>query len=899
MLESALPKHPTRRDVIGGAVLLAAKSRFLNGGYSSNDLADSSSVHILQGNGTITLANDYVRAVFKTTASGVQQSYFARSGDSWAEVVSSLLAPSPRPAGTSPLYCDDQSAASYRLLTANAVRTACVHQKSRLCASAVLSGTNGGNSFEQVVTLTAEAKCFHISIRADLVERKLEYLLSLFTFNFINVDYSHVPHLKRNPADVVGDRSFHCPAIILQKGSLLAALVPDLNVSNTDVVYAPDARQADGPRVSRVWQDPATVSMPKIFDLDHMSGLSPYPVFAFGFADYLAQPHVYWHHPNGDGVMVRRLSQSNLHFAFDLFVCATAEPQHGYQAISRYIWNCYGSPNLQTPKPLVMPLQEYVQPCYTAASTYRGDTPEDTARYLRPSVPIRGSERDRYRAELSGPTPSWLEFEINKAPAGGIRTTPPWGYHDVMFSDLLNNVHLAQGLSWWGAKTNDQELTNKARRIINLTLSAPQQEGIFPGLWFYEQKIWGASYWKPPGEPPDPSRLNKTESSAEFYQTSWASNTAALLMRYDERYEQDPRILPYVQKYGDFIVARTSRQGCLPMWFTQDLAPVDNLRFNAAGGLHMNVLAYLFQRTAQPSYKAAAMRMAEFLISEVLPEQRWYDWETFYSCSPKKEATYDERTGQWPRSTMSMLWAVEGFTAWYELTQDARMLDAAERAADYLGLYQSVWQPEFIVTAYGFGGFVSQNSDAEWLDMRQCRAAEALVRLGLASARKDLLERGVAAMRSGFALTHHERIIRNGVFPHPMYPVGLSPENMDHDGIPQCCLRSGCDWGEGGALASAAELLRQLGSLYIDIDRGIAVGVDGVAVRSFRRRGKFVYLEVANQLADLPLPWVQALQLDLCIKSSEPGTFQLLINKQAPISVSLRGTTRLTFSLPS
>jgi hypothetical protein len=46
-----------------------------------------------------------------------------------------------------------------------------------------------------------------------------------------------------------------------------------------------------------------------------------------------------------------------------------------------------------------------------------------------------------------------------------------------------------------------------------------------------------------------------------------------------------------------------------------------------------------------------------------------------------------------------------GGGAWYELTENKRLLDAGERAADYLAFYQSVWQPQFMITASTGNGF--------------------------------------------------------------------------------------------------------------------------------------------------------------------------------------------------
>ena len=104
------------------------------------------------------------------------------------------------------------------------------------------------------------------------------------------------------------------------------------------------------------------------------------------------------------------------------------------------------------------------------------------------------------------------------------------------------------------------------------------------------------------------------------------------------------------------------------------------------------------------------------MIADVLPREKWYDFETFYSCAIKPETFFDPYTGQYPANTMSVYWAIDGFASLYEAEQNKTWLDAAEACADYSLFYQAVWAPHYIISAYPFGGFSSQNSDGEWLD---------------------------------------------------------------------------------------------------------------------------------------------------------------------------------------
>ncbi len=713
---------------------------------------------------------------------------------------------------------------------------------------------------------------------------KIEYVLASFVFEGGKPDYAHAPCLKREDEDVIGDRVFHSPAVVLQKQRQFAALAPDLDILNDQIVYAHDTRPNDGPRKFRIAQDPARLSMPTALDLDMQPGLGPLPVFSYGFADYLVQQHMYWKHINRDGAFVRELSAGKLHFGFDLFVSATSTPLRGYSEVSRHMWRRYGATYVRRPRPQTMPFSEYAAACYPPVFAYRGDTEQDTQRY---------ADGKGYDAANSGPLPTWLDFEIDGKPAGGVRATPQQWYNDVQFMGWWNNIHLALGFYYWGQRNAAPDLIDKARRIVNLAVSAPRNQGIFPAVYNYRERRWVGCYWKPDA-PYNAAVLPKYwDFNSDYYQTCSASKTAALLLRYDACCEHDPRIVEFVKPYGDFIAGRLDRNGCLPAWFTKDLEPVPYLRFNAEAGIHIRFLSELYRVTRDTKYWEAAQRLTGFLVREIFPEQRWYDFETFYSCSSKPEGTFDARTGQWPRCTLSMIWAIEGLAALSEAGGGPEVREALNAASDYAAFYQSVWQPHFIITAYAFGGYVSQNTDAEWLDMRQCVFAEAMARAALVTGRQDLFERSVAALHASFAIVNHPRHIENGIFRQPSYPFGICAENIDHEGLPQLPLRSGSDWGEGGALAAAAELLRLLGGARIDFNAGTMVGVDGVWVKTCRRDGRTLRVEIDNQIASLPVPYEKPITIDLMMVGLPPESYDLILNRDAPRTVTLDLSGRL------
>jgi len=878
-------RHLSRRQLIKafsgtvGSALALAAPRF-------PILGIDSALNVKESSDSLEIHNDLVRARFSKGPGRVEQEYAAKSGDGdWTVLAKAFHPSSPRPKDVSPLYSDSDVAREYRLLSADDFGTVKVVKNTPHEVVVSLSGTSGNNRLEQTISLATGQDHFHIEVDALLGQTppRLEYLLSLFAFVGGNPpDFTHVPCLKRAADDVIGDRIFDAPATIIQKEGRLTALVPDLDILNEEVIYAQGARPLEGTRGFRIPQDPAKISMPTIMDLDLKSGLTAAPVFAFGLADFFTEQHMFWRHENLKGAMVRDLSTNRLRYGFDLFLRADATPFRGYQSISQFLWQQYGREFLRQPRPQAMPLVEYAKVCYPAAFSYKGDIARDTKRY---------SEGLAYDPADSGPLVTWLEFDLDGSPVGGIRATPSQWYNDIQFSPWWNCARDAVGMYWWGKQT-DPSLVEKARRIVNLALTAPQKQGIFPSIFRYSEKRWYGCYWKFPADfktkwtlPSSwtPKAIPTTfwNTNSNLYQTAAASKTGVYLLHYRRLCEDDTRILPYLRPYGDFLVDHLGDKACIPAMLTVDFDPVPELAFNAEGGIHIWFLCELYQATQEKKYLDAAERMATFLAKEILPQQRWYDFETFYSCSIKPEDFFDSYTGQWPQCTLSMLWATDGYTSLYEATKNPDYIHNAEAVADYAGFFQAVWQPHFMISAYAFGGFRSQNSDAEWLDMRQSLFGEAFVRLGKLAGRQDLLERGVAAVRSSFAIINHPRHIANDIFRYPRYPLGIEPENIDHEGLPQNPLRSGFDWGEGGGLAAAATLLCHLGGAYLDFAKNLGVGVDGVYVKWFDCHGKRIQVELVNQLALLPSAYDSTYPIQFRIEGLAAGKYQLVVNGRA------------------
>jgi hypothetical protein len=850
------------------AIALLAASSLLSGCTGG---ADGEAVVLKQTSHGVELGNGRVRVVLNTDSPVVSQTYFARANDGWKEVAAALNGPGEQGGKVMPLYRKGLGAADqYRLMANEGFRSVKVVKQTGDTIELSLTGEINGNSIEQTVELDRGNDFFHIEVGLGLnKEPILEYLLSALIFELPgDPDYQFVPSVKRADDDLIGDRKFFAPAAIVEKDGFMLALVPDLDLINQHIVYAKGARPQKHPRIFAVPLDTNKISFPTGLDLNLHPGVTSQPLISYGLIDYWVEQHLYWRHDNGN--QARVLSDKSLRYGFDLFLDSGVPKTRGYQRIATYLWERYGSRYFQLPKPQVMPFSGYAKLCYPATFSYEGyDVVKD------PGTNWPETRQRQGHPELA----TWQQWVEKGVPMGGLRLSAPQWYQFLYNTAWWNNACDATGIYYWGKRSGDTSLTEKARRIINFTLSAPQRDGIFPSLYDINKKNWIPSLWTPPLQNYDP---NKAASYFDWdhgvYQTASASVTAGYLLLYRKTCEDNPAILPYVRRYADFLIAHLQPNGCVPAWFSQNLEPLPSLKWNADGGVHIWVLSELYKATHEAKYLEAAKKIASAMIADVMPREKWYDFETFYSCAIKPETFFDPYTGQYPANTMSVYWAIDGFASLYEAEQDKTWLDAAEACADYSIFYQAVWAPHFIITAYPFGGFSSQNSDGEWLDQRSNRFAGALVRVGLLSGRQDLIERGVAAMRASFTLANTPQSVKNNVYPFPNFPVGLGPENIDHEGFPQMPLRSGPGWCETGGLSAAAQVMDQLEGAYIDLQHHIGVGVDGVTVVSDTLKDHAIHIEMRSLLAGLPVPFDQPFVIGLHVKGLADESYMLTLN---------------------
>jgi len=246
-----------------------------------------------------------------------------------------------------------------------------------------------------------------------------------------------------------------------------------------------------------------------------------------------------------------------------------------------------------------------------------------------------------------------------------------------------------------------------------------------------------------------------------------------------------------------------------------------------------------------------ARRMADFIEREVIPEHKWIDYETVYSCSRHFGKLVDPRSGRYARNSMSIGWATEGARLLYEITGEEKHLELMLRCLDDLLWHQQIWDAP-VHSIDTFGGFGSQNTDAEWNDARQGQFAPILLDIYKTTGDPHHFQRGVSAVRSCYTTMLHpafEEVAPGNMVNYRESDKGAVYENYGHAGFDNVIGGyQHADWGAGTAAFATGHALKHYGDVFIDLNHGHAFGINGCVVNAFEREGDKLRLDIESKI---------------------------------------------------
>ncbi len=699
--------------------------------------------------------------------------------------------------------------------------------------------------------------CFRVEHRLRARSRTFlgKCMASLrFLENLPQSGFRFTPHLHPKPGMVAADQVFRTPCLIIEGESSSIALVPDLE--------ALAASNQAGLRTAFVLEK---------------------DILSYGIVDHRVRGHVYFMQRSFPGFMLGKGDEALLAYHVFAASCSGAEL---HRRINSFMWDKYGKPKAALPGPQQLPLMEYTElagkwaflneenwtdldiggkQCggaysYNMNSKFpplRKDKLTNTAFILLPRL---YAFILRFGAAHVTSHPALYRL-LRKS----LGSNPGASPSVIELQSWFNNVRSAYGALWLSREGGDEELGKRAELVREFALAAPRPDGFFPAVLYLvgDRQVW--------------RKGTRGFTILNRYHLADSCTTGYHLLEWHRDLDPQPAVLEACRRQAEAVMELQLPSGAFPAWFgfKRGRAVIDPcLAESAESASAVMFLALLANLTGQENYLDSARGGGDFLQRNVVEPNLWYDYETFFSCSPKPVGWVDPRSGCHPENAMCMYWTAAAFLQLYQACGEERYLDSGRRALDRLLAYHQVWDPPFLSIDV-FGGFASQNTDAEWNDARQGLIAPLLIDYYHATGEPELFERGIATLRACFATMY---LGREPYMPLRPSVKGGIEENYAHFGydVPTPGYLM-LDWGAGSSIYAAARILSRHGQVYVDLPAGRAFGIDGCVVREFKRDGGVLSLSIASHLPghrDLKLVFKdEERPLRLVINDREMGTF--------------------------
>jgi hypothetical protein len=266
---------------------------------------------------------------------------------------------------------------------------------------------------------------------------------------------------------------------------------------------------------------------------------------------------------------------------------------------------------------------------------------------------------------------------------------------------------------------------------------------------------------------------------------------------------------------------------------------IKDLIDSASSGAALMFLTEYYNISKDDDLLRTCERIAKYLSHEIIPNDKWHDFEAFYSCTFPQKFEYDYFTHSHIMNNLCIYWCAEGFLGLYRITNKIEYLNKGERILGVLSLFQQVWNMPYI-NYNTFGGFGVQNADAELSDARQALFVKTYMDYYLETGKWEYMERGIAALRASWALQllPEYRLISPGNFEGIDTDDGIDKgcvsENYGHSGrderIPGFIMS---DWGVGTAAMATAYAKKHFGDIFIDFKNEFVFGIDGILIKKF------------------------------------------------------------------
>ncbi|MCX7004754.1 MAG: hypothetical protein NTV22_15985 [bacterium] len=323
------------------------------------------------------------------------------------------------------------------------------------------------------------------------------------------------------------------------------------------------------------------------------------------------------------------------------------------------------------------------------------------------------------------------------------------------------------------------------------------------------------------------------DAAADLADLSWQ---AYWLCRWHAAIESHPAALAFVEHYVQRLLQTQKHGGHMPALI--DPATNHAARHCAKGAataLHVLLLCQYHAIAGDAAALHAARRAGNALIRDVVRARAWQMHDLpplLRRCAARLPRTVDR-----PAYALAMWWAAQALLELYQRTKTERFLSYGTRALDELLTLQQVWDPPFVPMPC-FGGFGAATCDTRWNTAPQALFAVTLCAYYDATGVAEYFTRGIAALRAACGMVN---CLENTIIT-PLaadQPRGWTPAaaQLTQPHAPMTTLaRAPVAYEPAALVLCGRELLwRAYADVYVDTQRGMAFGINGVVIERVQR----------------------------------------------------------------
>ncbi|MFX1446012.1 MAG: hypothetical protein ACFFHV_21555 [Promethearchaeota archaeon] len=644
---------------------------------------------------------------------------------------------------------------------------------------------------------------YKLSNNRDIKLSKLGVNYAIFLDN--PPDFTWVPHLTPRRNFVIGDHVFRSPVIIYKKGKYAMAFIPDLKTLGSN----------------RPYQSFISLNLKS-------TNFEKKPQLYYCFGNYEPSGHIFFKHYSSKEWGIN--ADTDLTFRYYIIVFKEKTKFQILQYLNNFFWEKYGRKLLYNSlEPQILPFSTNVEEGYNAIL-----------------------ERHKY----------WCDFKIKNSECGGFWQKSWIGKNKESFkfvkqkelykiiqkhsnsqrlAQIWNNawflnVRTAYGFRYFGEFWDNENLIEKANKIINTILFLPRIQGVFPSVIFPESC--------------NTDRISTINGLKAFlYTEEFHIVDCCLAMYWTIKYSvifgyNTEEIINKSLELTDLLIKIQLKNGAIPTFISfksneEEPFVSEELIDSASSGAVLMFLLEFYKISRHDKIISVCEKIAYYIKAEIIDGYKWHDFEPFFSCRGRKTEFYDELTQSNIMSTLCIYWCAEGFKELYRILGKEEYLKAGEHTIAVLSLFQQVWNMPYI-SINTFGGFGVQNADAELNDARQALFVRTYMDYYLITGNKEYMERGIAALRASWTLQllkNYEKISPGnlkGIDTIEGIDKGCVFENYGHLGKDERV--SGYtffDWGIGTAATATAYVKMNFGDLFLDFKEKNIFGIDGIKIESF------------------------------------------------------------------